>query len=316
MTGYERIHWLYGQLKRGQFPNRSQFLASFEVSPSTFKRDLAFLRDRLGAPIAYHPERQGYCLTDTDFELPSFWFNRQHLLILAGVCRQLALFAHSPALSQLHARLLAMLTPDDGQPLTNIFSFETVGCATCDNTNLDTLAEATLTKRLVAITYRTGGSGKISSRQVEPYRLHNYMGAWYLISFCRERQAARSFQLGRILELTVLEEKIGVPRFSVEEYLAAAFGIFKGDGLSTVVLDFSPAMARIVEGQFWHRDQVMAHLANGGLRLALPVANLTEIRMKVLQYGHEVKVVAPQELRQQVAAEALAMVGMYTPKKY
>jgi predicted DNA-binding transcriptional regulator YafY len=315
MTGYEIIHWLYGRLKQKAYPNRPQFLDHFEVSASTFKRDLAFLRDRLGAPIDYHPRRQGYFLTDTDFELPSFWFNRHHLLILAGICHQLELFALSPRISNLRSRLLALLAPDDGQPLVNIFSFETVGCATCDNANLDTLAEAGLTGHLVNIVYRAAQNGDITSREVEPYRLHNYMGAWYLIGFCRERQAPRSFQLGRILELQVLPEKIGTHRFSVEEYIAGAFGIFKGAKLRTVVLDFSPAMARIVGSEFWHHDQRMEPRPDGVLRLSLPVADLTEIRMKVLQYGREVEVVAPEELRQQVAAEGLALFKMYERKK-
>ena len=46
MTGYERITWLYDRLKRGQFPNRPLFLASFEVSPSTFKRYQNLLRNQ------------------------------------------------------------------------------------------------------------------------------------------------------------------------------------------------------------------------------------------------------------------------------
>lgn len=315
MTGYERIHWLYERLKSDAFPRRQQFLEQFEVSPSTFKRDLAYLRDRLGAQIEFHPSRQGYFLINTDFELPSFWFNRSHLLILAGICRQLELFALSPSIAELRTRLMAMLAPDNGQPLVNIFSFETVGCATCDNANLDGMAEAMLAGRVVSITYRSGGNGAITIREVEPYRLHNYMGAWYLIGFCRERQAPRSFQLSRILELGVLSERVGSQRFSVEDYLAGAFGIFKGAELVTVVLHFSPAMARFVENEFWHRDQVMAPLSDGGLRLSLPVADLTEIRMKVLQYGSQVEVIAPEELREQVAAEAARMVKMYERKK-
>jgi len=55
MTGYERIHWLYERLKRKTFPRRAQFLDCFAVSASTFKRDLAQLRDRLHTPIDYDP---------------------------------------------------------------------------------------------------------------------------------------------------------------------------------------------------------------------------------------------------------------------
>lgn len=101
----------------------------------------------------------------------------------------------------------------------------------------------------------------------------------------------------------------------MDDYLAAAFGIFKGEARETVVLHFSPTMARFVSNEFWHGDQVMEPLPDGGLRLSLPVANLTEIRMKVLQYGSEVEVVAPDELREQVAAEAARVVELYGRKK-
>ncbi len=54
---------------------------------------------------------------------------------------------------------------------------------------------------------------------------------------------------------------------------------------------------------------------SGGLRLTLPVADFTEIRMRIMQYGHNVEVLAPPELRRQVAEEVAATMEMYEEKE-
>lgn len=310
MTGFERITWLYKRLKDNSYPDRQQFMAYFEVSASTFKRDLAFFRDRLGAQVDYDSGHQGYFLVDSSFELPSFWFDHRQLLIIAAVCRQLEQFTTSPAIKSLRKRLLEMITMRGGRRL-ELFSFENAACISCDNANFDMMSQAMLMERLLHITYQDGKNGVVTSREVEPYRLHNYAGSWYLVGFCRLRQAPRNFQLGRILELQVLDGEIGGHRFEVNDYIANSFGIFKGQEAAKAVLRFSPKIARLIREQCWHPKQVMQDEADGSLLLTLPVADLTEIQMKALQFGSQVEVIAPPELRCQVAAEAAAMRGIY-----
>lgn len=314
MTGYERITWLYERLKAEHYPCRADFTAYFEVSESTFKRDIAFLRDRLGAPVAYDQDRGGYYLSDQRFELPSFWFEHRQLLLIAAVCRQLEQFSPSSAMALLRKRLLEVLTLGGGRRL-DIFSLENAPCVACDNKNFDLLSQAMLMERLIAITYKDGRSGAVTEREVEPYRLHNYDGGWYIIGFCRLRKEPRNFQLGRILELTVLEEEIKGRCFDVNVYMRGAFGIFKGTKLTEVVLRFSPGVRNLVRKLSWHSKQRVVEEPEGSLILTLPVADFTEIRMKILQYGHNVEVLAPPELRRQVAEEAAAMAGMYKKEK-
>ncbi|VAW38114.1 hypothetical protein MNBD_DELTA03-209, partial [hydrothermal vent metagenome] len=90
-----------------------------------------------------------------------------------------------------------------------------------------------------------------------------------------------------------------------------AFGIFKGRDTTTAVLRFRPALARLINEQCWHPNQITRWERDGSLIMELPVADLTEIRLKTLQYGREVEVISPPELRRQVAAEARAMAEMY-----
>ncbi len=310
MTGFERITWFCKGLKANNYPCCQKFMAEFEVSKSTFKRDIAFLRDRLGAPVVYDEKRKGYYISDSSFELPAFWFEPRQLLIIAAVCRQLEQFTRSSAIKSLRDRLLEMITVGNIRRL-DVFSFESAACISCDNANFDTLSQAILMERLVSITYRDGKNGKITSREVEPYRLHNYAGSWYLIGFCRLRKAIRNFQLVRIIELHVIDEETAICHFNIDEYIAGSFGIFKGQEVEPVVLRFNPQIARLIREQCWHPDQIMVDESDGSLLLTIPVADLTEIRMKALQYGSQVEVVSPPELRRQVAAEAKAMCGIY-----
>jgi len=320
MMSLERIFWLYQSLKRGECPSARRYLDHWEISDSTFKRDLAFFRDRLGAPIVYDRSQRGYRLLDDSFELPSFWFNRPQLLMMIGICKQLQQMedkedeAHQ--VRDLRERLQALLTTQDGSAVADLFSFENVEWVRCDCRHLDTIIQAMLERRCLDITYHTARTGISSQRVVEPYRLHNYMGSWYLIGFCRTRKEPRTFQLGRIHDITPLPERYDQPRFDVSAHIDAPFGIFKGQAPRPVVLKFDPFMARFVRQELWHREQEMTFHADGSLDLTLPVADLTEIKMKVLKYGRHVEVVGPDELRRLIQAEAEEVARVYAgPEK-
>ena len=122
-----RIYWIYTQLKSGARPCLAGYLRCFEMSRSTFKRDIEFPRDRLGAPVEYDPVGNGYYLTDDAFEMPAFWFDRRHLLMMLGACRQLAAMTEEePAeVRRFRQRIEALLTMHYGERILELVSFAT-----------------------------------------------------------------------------------------------------------------------------------------------------------------------------------------------
>ena len=66
-----------------------------------------------------------------------------------------------------------------------------------------TLERAVAGRRVVALRYRDG-NGRASRREVEPQLLARSATSWYLVGWCRERQAPRWFRADRIesVELT------------------------------------------------------------------------------------------------------------------
>lgn len=61
----------------------------------------------------------------------------------------------------------------------------------------EALERAVVQRRVVVLRYRDG-NGRLTRREVEPQLLARTAGSWYLVAWCRERQAPRWFRADRI----------------------------------------------------------------------------------------------------------------------
>lgn len=68
---YTRIQWLHEQIRAFRYPNAQRLSERFGVSHRQGQRDLRYLREELGAPLAYAADRRGFYYTD-DFFLPVY----------------------------------------------------------------------------------------------------------------------------------------------------------------------------------------------------------------------------------------------------
>jgi predicted DNA-binding transcriptional regulator YafY len=57
-------------VREARYPNINTFSADQEVCSRTLARDIEYLKERLGAPLAYCPKRRGYYYT-RPWELPA-----------------------------------------------------------------------------------------------------------------------------------------------------------------------------------------------------------------------------------------------------
>jgi predicted DNA-binding transcriptional regulator YafY len=137
------------------------------------------------------------------------------------------------------------------------------------------------------------------------------MGTWYLVGFCRRHNQPRVFQVGRIADIEAAPTAFDALQFDPDIFLENTFGIFKGQNTFKVELRFDAFISRFIRNEIWHHQQEITDNADGGLTMALPVSDLTEIKMKVLKYGRHVEVLTPDELRSQVAEEAKKKLETY-----
>ncbi len=302
MSLLERIYHFHEELTNTRYPNATTLVDQFEVSLATARRDIAYLRDRLLAPIAFDQINNGFYYTEDGFGLP--FEKSPKILFLLGMLSKIADEAglgSLPEVQSLEKRLSELVLPEYNK-LVDAIHCEWVEVESVKPAVFENILEAIVKKKVLDISYRSA-QAKNSTRSLEPLRLINYQGRWYLLAFCKLRQDIRLFHIARINQAMITEtlfKKQSEDNF--ESYLNSSFGIFKGKILYNAKILFTSTAAELVRHQHWHKDQIVTNMKEGVL-MDLPVSDDREIMMKILQYGSMARVISPIELRRRVKRE-------------
>jgi predicted DNA-binding transcriptional regulator YafY len=311
MSLLERVFYFHQEVIKGNFPNSKTLSAQFETSTATSKRDIAYLRDRLLAPLVFDRNRNGYRYGDDSFALPFENGPRiVFLLTMLGKFADEAGLAELPEVRQLEEKLGGMVLPDYKKLLERI-SCEWIEVETVDHRIFETITEGLARKKVLEISYRPLNR-KNSIRKIAPTRIHNYQGRWYLLAHCCMRNADRLFHMARITTVKITDQPVSTNLVSEDRDLQDSFGIFKGRPRHQTEILFTGTAAELVRNQYWHRDQEIRE-TDEGLQLRLPVSDFREITMKILQYGARAKVVSPPELQEKIRSEIKEMTAVYSP---
>ncbi len=177
---------------------------------------------------------------------------------------------------------------------------------------LEVLTRAWADRRLVRLRYRAANR-ELTERVVALYFLEVSRSepAAYLIGFDQLRGALRTFKIERIEHAELLEERYTIPDdFDPYTYLASAWGVMD-DATVEVWLRFNASVAPRVRESVWHHSQRLIDRDDGGCDLHMTVSGIREIRSWVLSWGADVEVLAPEELRAEVAAHGARMAALY-----
>ena len=314
---YERYIWFDLQIKQERYPNATTLARQFAVSEKTAHRAIDFMRTMLDAPLEYHSGRKGYYYTDSSFSLPAFRVTQEELLaILVG--RTLLSGSAGGVISRAITRFghkLFTMTGGVGfteEFIDQVFSATWHGYSPGQAETFQLLVEALLNRRSVFFRYRSPQDDSITRRTVHPHHLQHYMGSWVLLAWCTLRNQWRRFYLARMEAAAVSRETFPLrPAEEWQHLLNDAFGLFQAAETFPVTLRFTPDQARWIREQHWHPNQEMVFEGDGSLRLSLPMADLREIKQKVMQFGAGVEVLAPLQLRNEIREEIAAMRKKY-----
>lgn len=312
MSLLERIYYFHARLRANRYPNSGDLVREFEISPATAHRDIAYLRDRLLAPLDFSQQKNGYFYTDSDFRLP--FEDTPSLVLLLGMLQKMGAetgLAELPELKQLQKKLASIVSPDR-QTIDDLVHCEWIETEQVDANVFGTVLNGLLSRTRLKINYRAP-AGKGSERTIEPLKLVNYQGRWYILAWCHMRRARRMFHVARISRAERTDEKNRQNLLPEDDWLSGSFGIFKGEARSRYRAEIllTGTAAEIVRHQHWHPDQQVEETKEG-LLLSLPVADNRELMMKVLQFGAQAIILQPESLRMKVAAEIKNMAQRYT----
>lgn len=319
MNRAERIFRLHQLFSRPRPVPLADLMAAVAGSRATVKRDLAYMRELMDAPVIYDRERNGYGYDPKAprFELPGLWFNHSELYALL-VCGQLLEAVHpgllGPYLGPLKARIRQLLSQGGygSDTVGSLILVRSMATRAVDKERFGQVAAALLNGMRLLLSYHGRERGRRTRRRVHPYRLIHYRDNWYLVAWCERAGALRTFSLDRINAAETLDGPVTPPDpAALDRFLNTAFGIFTGEARAWAVLRFSPHRARWVADEQWHTDQI-GQWVGEHYQLQVPYSDPRELVMDILKYGPDVEVIAPPDLRELVAARLRAAAAVYS----
>jgi predicted DNA-binding transcriptional regulator YafY len=198
MNRTDRLHALSEELRRaGPRGRTAQRLADWlEVSTRTVKRDVAALQ-QAGLPVRATAGPGGGYVLDGRATLPPVNLTPPQAVAVAVA---LAGAPDAPFATDGRAALekvLDALGPAARAEAERLGGRVWVRSGRGRPRPASVVEQALLRRLVVAIRYRAG-SGQVTRRRVDPHLLARTGGHWYLVAWCRERDAPRWFRWDRI----------------------------------------------------------------------------------------------------------------------
>jgi predicted DNA-binding transcriptional regulator YafY len=316
MSGMERIYQIDQILSAKKCASRQEILERLGVSWATLKRDLAYMKDRLNAPIIFDRDLGGYRFeverhrVGPQYELPGLWFSAEEIHALLTMQHLLSTLDTGgllgPHIKPLLARLTGLLgeADDPVEEVRRRIRILTVGAREFHLEHFQVVGSALLRRKRLVIRYHARGKDETTEREVSPQRLVHYRDNWYLDAWCHLRNDLRSFAVDAIDHAEIIDKRAkDVADKRLDEVLGSGYGVFSGDEVTWATLRFSADRARWVSTEHWHPKQEGHFLGDGGFELRVPYSDDRELIMDILKYGGDCAVVAPKSLRDRVVVE-------------
>lgn len=324
MSGMERIFQIDQILHGRRYVSRQELQDRLNVSWATLKRDLAYMKDRLNAPIIFDRQLGGYRFAaekthmGPQYELPGLWFSAEEIHALLTMQHLLANLGTGgllePQIKPLLARLAGLLGSADNpaEEVQRRVRIEAVGARHFHLDHFQAVGSALLRRKRLLIQYYARGTNSTTEREVSPQRLVHYRDNWYLDAWCHLRNGLRSFSVDAIRHAEILSARAkDVAEKHLNETLGSGYGIFSGKAVTWATLRFSAERTRWVEPERWHPKQQATVNKDGTLDLKVPYTDDRELLMDILKYGGDCQVIAPPSLRKRVAAELQRGLAQY-----
>lgn len=304
-----RYQWFDRQVRAEKYPNASSLAEKFEVSVKTAQRNIESLRDRLEAPLEYDPSKKGYYYSDTNFQLVTADITQEEILAILVAQNILSLSAGgviSQKIKSFGKKLFGSpeLLGLSQKKLNDSFSSTWNEHAPAQGPAFQCAMRSLVENKLLEFSYTSPKKNESNLRTIEPHHLQHYMGNWILVGYCHLRQDWRKFKLSRMGDVRVTEQIFSPrPKSQWQSQLEGGFGIFQGGKTQLIKLKFNSFRAPWINEQVWHENQSIESLPNGELILSFPACHYHEVKMKVLQFGADVEVLEPEELRNEIISE-------------
>ncbi len=300
----QRMFWR----SAGRGIRTARIASELGIAPRTVRKYLAELSGSGSLPV-YRDGRQWRLIENARLEIPPVRFQLEEATAVYLAARLLVQHADQPN-PAVHGAVkkLAAVVPADLRP-----AFDRLVERAADSSSAPfaetfrALAYGWALSRLVRLEYapRTGGERVTCS--FRPFLLEpSHLGsALYAVGRADPPGELRVFKAERITAATLTSATFEpIDDSDLLDRIERAWGVWLTDEEPAHVhIRFSPTIARRVRETRWHPSQQLEPLPNGGLDMTLTITSTVELVPWVLGWGGHCEVLAPESLREEVAAE-------------
>ena len=327
MSQTTRIREIIAILESSKHPVPvSVLLEKTGMSRSTFKRDIEVLKHTMQAPIVWkrgdHENARGYVLDDKGWSsgslgLPRAWFTAAEiyaLLMIDELASHIGPGLLSEHIQPLLTRVTMALSAADDVPGDVRSRVRIIASASKRKASpqFETVAQSTIKREQLIISYFTRSTNSHSLRTVSPQRLIYYRENWYLIAWCHKADGLRMFALDAIDNVEeVKAPALDVKQDRIDAMIGDNFGLYSGHDRQWARLKFSAIQARWAQAEIWHLEQKSTSLDDGSYILEVPYSNNKELILEILRFGKNIEVLAPVQLRNDVIEQLKQALAQY-----
>ena len=179
--------------------------------------------------------------------------------------------------------------------------------------HLTAVMEAMTENKEIVIGYKKYTSDETGTYTLRPYAVKESAKRWYIVAYCLERQALRTYGLDRVTHLEITDRTFKMPkRFDVDELFATSFGIYLPEEKGKVItFRTSETEARFLRDLPIHKSQEETGHKDGQATFSIFACPNKALIMEFCKYGGNIEVLSPKEVRESVALELRKALDRY-----
>ena len=152
---------------------------------------------------------------------------------------------------------------------------------------------------------------EITQREVKPIAIKESQQRWYLVALDKKNDRVKTFGLDRISHLKITDTKFKPINYNVEKEFQHAFGVETYEAAEKVLLEFSNKQGNYIKTFPLHESQRIVEETEDSIILEIFIHTTNDIKMELLKYGSDVKVLSPISLQNEIKNRISEMSNLY-----
>lgn len=313
MNKFDRVISTLILLQTKKILKASSISERFGISLRTVYRDISTLKNA-GIPIIGDPG-VGYSIMD-GYRLPPIMFNEEEALALltaekfiGDITDETTQSSYSGAMMKIKA-ILRSTDKQSLEVLEDSIAFSHFKWWE-NKSYLQDLFKSIAAKKIIKIEYQKADKS-ISNRLLEPIGCYYQYSNWYLVAYCQNRQAYRTFKINRILQLRALDQQFDAEHISLQMYIDQQTKAWKEQQqFQEVEVAFNRSVLQHAENRKYYFGFVEQVEEKEIVRMKFLNSSMEIVARWLLQFGNQATVLAPQALQSRIKELATELYEHY-----